>query len=253
MSGHSHWAKVKRAKSVTDARRGKIWSKLAKRIIVTAKAGGGNPEENLALRYAIDEAKGANMPNDTIDKAIKKGTGELGAVSYENVVYEGYGPGGVAFLIDCLTDNRNRTAPEMRKAFERAGGQLGSSNCVAWMFEKKGSFVVAAEKADEDTLMEIALEAGGDDVRREGDLFEITCEVGSFSAVRQALADRGVETVSGEIAMVPSNTVTVGADKARKVLRLMEALEEHEDVQGVYANFDIPDEIMTQAEEETAG
>jgi len=250
MAGHSHWAKVKRAKSVTDARRGKVWSKLAKRIIVTAKAGGGNPEDNLPLRYAIEEARAANMPNDTIEKAIKKGTGELEAVSYEHVVYEGYGPGGVAFLVDCLTDNRNRTAPEMRKLFERAGGQLGSSNCVAWMFEKKGSFVVSAEKADEDTLMEIALEAGADDVRREDDLFEITCQVGSFSAVKQALEERGIETVSGEIAMVPSNTVTVDPDKARQVLSLMEALEEHDDVQGVYANFDIPDEIMVQAEKD---
>ncbi len=250
MSGHSHWAKVKRAKSVTDARRGKVWSKIAKRIIVAAKAGGGNPDENLTLRYAIEEARAANMPNDTIDKAIKKGTGELGAASYEHVVYEGYGPGGVAFLVDCLTDNRNRTAPDMRKAFERAGGQLGSINCVAWMFEQKGTFVVSADQADEDTLMEIALEAGGDDVRREGDLFEITCQVGSFSAVKQARADRDIETVLAEIAMIPGNTVTVGAEKARQVLGLMEALEEHDDVQGVYANFDIPDEIMSQAEDD---
>ncbi len=144
MSGHSHWAKIKRTKSANDARRGREWSKLARRIIVAAKVGGGNPDENLSLRYAIDEAKAANMPNDTIDKAIKKGTGELGAENYESVVYEGYGPGGVAFLVECLTNNRNRTAPEMRRIFERHGGQLGSTNCVAWMFQQKGTFVVSA-------------------------------------------------------------------------------------------------------------
>jgi len=248
MSGHSHWAKIKRAKASTDAKRGRLWSKLARKIIVAAKAGGGKPEDNLQLRYAIDEAKAANMPNDTIDKAIKKGTGELGANTYEQVVYEGYGPGGVAFIVDCLTDNRNRTAPEMRKIFERAGGQLGASGCVAWMFESKGTFVVAAEKADEETLMEIALEAGADDVAAEGDLFELTCEAGAFGPVKQALAERKIETVSAEIAMIPKTSVTVDADKARQVLNLMESLEDHDDVQNVYANFDIPDEIMAEAE-----
>jgi len=250
MAGHSHWAKIKRAKATTDARRGRIWSKLARRIIVAAKTGGGNPDENLTLRYAIDDAKSANMPNDTIEKAIKKGTGELGAQSFERVVYEGYGPGGVAFIVDCLTDNRNRTAPEMRKIFERAGGRLGASNCVAWMFEQKGSFVISSDKADEDTLMEVALEAGADDVKREGDLLEIVCQVSRFSDVKQALADRGIETDSAEIAMVPQNTVTVEGDKARQVVSLMEAFEDHDDVQNVYANFDIPDEVMAEAQEE---
>jgi len=246
MSGHSHWAKIKRAKSTTDARRGRVWSKLAKRIIVAAKAGGGKPEENLALRYAIDDAKAANMPNDTIDRAIKKGTGELGGVSYERVVYEGYGPGGVAFLVECLTDNRSRTAPEMRKLFERAGGQLGSANCVAWMFEQKGTFVISADSADEDTLMEIALDAGADDVVRHGDLFEMTCQVGAFAGVRDALAARTIPTISAELAMVPSNTVPVSSEKARQVMAMMESLEEHDDVQNVYANFDIPDEVMAE-------
>jgi len=248
MSGHSHWAKIKRAKASNDAKRGRVWSKLARKIIVAAKTGGGNPDDNLQLRYAIDEAKAANMPNDTIDKAVKKGTGELGAASYEQIIYEGYGPGGVAFLVECLTDNRNRTASDMRKIFERGGGQLGTANCVAWMFEKKGTFVISSRKADEETLMEIALEAGADDVRTEGDLFEIVCLVSAFSAVKEALAARGIEPEAAEIAMVPNNTVTVEADKARQVLGLMESMEDHDDVQNVYANFDIPDEVMAEAE-----
>ena len=248
MSGHSHWAKIKRAKSTTDARRGRLWSKLAKRIIVAAKNGGGKPEENLTLRYAIDDAKAANMPNDTIARAIKKGTGELGGVTYEQVVYEGYGPGGVAFMVDCLTDNRNRTAAEMRKLFERYGGQLGSTNCVGWMFEKKGTFVISSEQADEDTLMEIALDAGADDVAAGGELFEITCDVTAFGAVRAALDDKDVETISSELAMVPTTTVAVPAEMAGKVLAMMEAMEEHDDVQNAYANFDIPDEVMAELE-----
>lgn len=251
MSGHSHWSKIKRAKASTDAKRGRLWSKLARKIIVAAKSGGGKPEENLQLRYAIDDAKGANMPNDTIDKAIKKGTGELGGATYEQVVYEGYGPGGVAFLVDCLTDNRNRTAAEMRKIFEKSGGQLGSSNCVAWMFEQKGTFIISADQADEDTLMEIALEAGADDVTSEENLFEISCQVSAFSDVREALAARGIQTDAAEIAMVSTNTVAVEGDKARKVIKLMETLEEQDDVQNTYANFDVPDEVMAEAEQES--
>lgn len=244
MSGHSHWAKIKRAKGSNDARRGREWSKLARRIIVAAKAGGGNPDENLSLRYAIDEAKAANMPKDTITNAVKKGSGELGAVNYESVVYEGYGPVGVAFIVECLTNNRARTAPEMRKIFERGGGQLGSTNCVAWMFEQKGTFAVPSDKAQEDSLMELALEAGADDVRNEGELFEITCAPQEFHKVKNALAQANVETVSAQIAMVPKTTINVEADKARQIVNLMEALEEHEDVQNVYANFDISEETL---------
>jgi YebC/PmpR family DNA-binding regulatory protein len=245
MSGHSHWAKIKRYKGANDAKRGRIWSKLARKIIVAAKHGGGKPDENLSLRYAIDEARAENMPNDTIDKAIKKGTGELGAATYESIMYEGYGPGGVAFMVDCLTDNRSRTAPELRKIFERAGGQLGATNCVAWIFEKKGTFVIAADKADEDTLTELALEAGADDVRKYGDLFEMTCQSAAFPAVKQALAARKIEAVSSQIGMVPKTTVQIGVEKAQQILNLMEALEDHEDVQNVYANFDMPEELMT--------
>ena len=248
MSGHSHWAKIRRSKASNDAKRGRIWSKLARKIIVAAKTGGGNPDENLQLRYAIDDAKAANMPNDTIEKAIKKGTGELGSESYEQVVYEGYGPGGVAFIVDCLTNNRNRTAPEMRKLFEKSGGQLGASNCVAWMFQQTGTFVISSEVADEDTLMEIALDSGADDVRQESDLFEITCQPSAFSTVKEALAEKKIETVSAQIALISNNTVAVNADKARQVLKLMESLEDHDDVQNVYANFEIPDQIMAEAE-----
>jgi YebC/PmpR family DNA-binding regulatory protein len=246
MSGHSHWAKIKRSKASTDARRGKEWSKLARRIIVAAKGGGGNPDENLSLRYAIDEARAANMPNDTIDKAIKKGTGEPGAENYESVMYEGFGPGGVAFLVDCLTNNRQRTAPEMRKIFERAGGQLASSNAVAWMFQQKGLFIIAAEAAGEDTLMELALELGADDVTAEGDAFVLTCAPAMFSKAKSALAAGNIPTISARVAMIPSNTIPVGADKAPQVLSLAEALEEHDDVQNVYANFDIPEEVLAK-------
>jgi YebC/PmpR family DNA-binding regulatory protein len=247
MSGHSHWAKIKRAKGSNDAKRGVVWSKLARRIIVAAKSGGGNPDENLTLRYAIDEAKAANMPKDTITNAIKKGAGELGAESYESIMYEGYGPGGVAFLVDCLTNNRARTAPEMRKIFERGGGQLGTGNCVAWMFEQKGTFAITGENIVEDQLMEIALDAGAEDVTHDGDLFEVTCAPHEFHKVKSALAAAKIETVSAQIAMVPKTTVPVEAGKAKQVVHLMEALEEHEDVQNVYANFDISEDALAAA------
>jgi YebC/PmpR family DNA-binding regulatory protein len=247
MAGHSKWANIKHRKGRQDEKRGKIWSKIARQIIVAARAGGGDPSSNLNLRYAIDEAKAANMPKDTIANAIKKGTGEVQGVTYEQIVYEGYGPGGVAFLVNCLTDNRSRTAPEMRKLFERGGGQLGATNCVAYMFEQKGTFVVAAEKADEDTLMELALEAGADDVVAAGEFFEITCEPGAFSAVKDALAAKEIETTSAEIAMIASNMVTLDPEQARKALGLMENLEDHDDVQNVYTNLDIPDELVAEA------
>jgi YebC/PmpR family DNA-binding regulatory protein len=244
MAGHSHWAKIKRAKASNDAKRGREWSKLARRIIVAAKAGGGKPDENLTLRYAIDDAKAANMPNDTIDRAIKKGTGELGTASYEEVVYEGYGPGGVAFLVETLTDNRNRTAPELRKIFERAGGQLGATNCVAWMFEPKGTFLVQADGVEEEQLMEIALEAGADDVELDDDAYEISCQPSQFTQVKEALADQGVKVEASEIQKIPANTIAVQGDDARKVMNLMDTLEEHDDVQKVWANFEASDEMI---------
>ncbi|MFP3937045.1 MAG: YebC/PmpR family DNA-binding transcriptional regulator [Phycisphaerae bacterium] len=252
MAGHSHWARIKRKKGANDAKRGRLWSKLARKIIVAAREAGGDPAENLQLRYAIEDAKDANMPNDNIDRAIKKGVGDIGGASYEAVVYEGYGPGGVAFMVECLTDNRNRTAPEMRKIFERSDGQLGQSNCVAWMFSRKGSFVVSSEQGDEDTLMELALEHGAEDVTPEGDLFEITCDPSVYQDLKHALAEAGIETVSAEVALVPLNTVTVEGTQARKVLQLMEELEDHDDVQSVYANFNVPDNVMAEAEQAEA-
>ena len=248
MSGHSHWAKIKRSKATVDARRGREWSKLARRIIVAARVGGGKPVENLSLRYAIDDARAANMPKDTIANAIKRGTGEIGAENYEQVIYEGYGPGGVAIMVDCLTDNRNRTVPELRKIFERAGGQLGSSNCVAYMFEQKGTFTISADLTDEDTLLELALDAGAEDVRKETDVFEIICAPADFSAVKEALAAAGIETIAAEIAMVPTTSVTIAEDRARQVLTLMETLQDSEDVQNVYSNFDIPDDVAAKLE-----
>ena len=251
MSGHSKWSKIKRSKAANDARRGKEWSKIARRIIVAAKAGGGNPAENLQLRYAIDEAKGANMPNDTIQNAIKKGTGELGSAQYEEVVYEGYGSGGVAVMCECLTDNRNRTAPTLRKIFESAGGHLGNTGCVAWMFDQKGTFSVAVDVTDEDTLMEVALEAGADDVVLDDDAYEVTCEVGAFAALKQALADAEIPTVSGTISQVPKSTVAVtDAHKAQSILRLMDTLDNDDDVQNAYSNFDIPDQILAQLQQD---
>jgi YebC/PmpR family DNA-binding regulatory protein len=243
MSGHSHWAKIKRSKASTDSRRGKEWSKLAKRIIVAAKTGGGKPEDNLNLRYAIDDARAANMPKDTIQNAIKKGTGELGAVTYERLMYEGFGPAGVAIMVECLTDNRHRSAPEMRKIFERGGGQMGAANCVGWMFTQKGAFTVPVAAIEEDRLIELCLDAGAEDVRKEADVYEITCDPAVFAAVREALAKNNVQTLSSEVAMIPNTTVQVGGEKAQQVLRLMESLEENEDVQNVYANFEIPEEV----------
>lgn len=248
MSGHSHWAGIKHKKALVDAKRGKMWSRLAKAIIVAAKMGGGDPDANLRLRYAIDDAKAVSMPKDNITRAIKKGTGELDGGNLEEVIYEGYGPNGVAVLCEVLTDNRNRTAPEIRKLFEIAGGKLGATGCVAWMFESKGLFIIEAAKVDEDALMELALEAGADDVSRDGDKFEITCDPEVFRAVRQALEDAKIEPELKEITRIPKNTVDLDADAAEKVLKLMERLDDHDDVQNVSANFNIPDEVMARIE-----
>ena len=248
MAGHSHWAKIKRAKASSDAKKGQIWSKLARKIIVAARTGGGNPADNLQLRYAIEEARAANMPKDTIENAIKKGIGEVGSTNYEHIIYEGYGPGGVAIMVECLTDNRNRTAPELRKIFERAGGQLGSTNCVAWMFTQKGIFTVPADAISEDELIEICLDAGADDVRKEGDVYEITSQVADFTKVKDALTEKGIELIQAEIAMVPNNTVSLAPDKARQVISLVETLEDHDDVQKVFSNLDIPDEVAAELE-----
>ncbi len=249
MSGHSHWATIRRSKAANDSKRGKIWSKLARRVIMAAK-NGGDPNDNLTLRYAIDDAKAANMPKDTIAKAIKKGTGELGAEDYEQALYEGYGPSGTAFLIDCLTNNRNRTAPELRQIFDRAGGQLGASNCVAWMFDQKGTFLIAADATTEEQLMEIVLDAGADDIVADSNGFEIACEVAAFSAVKQALLDAEIETLSSEIAMIPQNPVVIDdLQFAKRLMNILDSFDDHDDVQNVYSNFDIPDELADQLDD----
>ena len=250
MSGHSHWAGIKYKKAANDAKRGRVWSKIARSIIVAAKTGGGDPAQNLTLRYSIDKAKAANMPKDTIAKAIKKGTGELGAVSYEDVLYEGYAPGGIAIMMDGLTDNRNRTGPEIKKIFEKRGGSLGASGCVNWMFTKKGLITIKADAVEENVLMEIALSAGADDMEKVADIYELTCDPATYEELKKALAEKDIPTEVAEISMVPQNTVPINeVDTAKKVLGLMEEFEDHEDVQNVYANFDIPDEIIKQVED----
>jgi len=247
MSGHSHWAGIKHKKAANDAKRGKMWSKIARMIIVAAKTGGGDPAANLSLRYAIDKAKAANMPKDTIEKAIKKGTGELGPINYDEVVYEGYAPGGVAIMVEALTDNRHRTAPEIKKIFEQRGGSLGASGCVSWMFRKKGMITVKTSAVDENTIMELALSAGADDMTTGGDLYEITCQPGSYDELKKALESRNIPIETSELSMLPDTNVAVNdEDTARKLLALMEAFEDHDDVQNVYSNFDIPDEVLAK-------
>ena len=247
MSGHSHWAGIKHKKAANDAKRGKVWSKLARAIIVAAKAGGGDPSANLTLRYAIDKAKASNMPKDTIVKAIKKGTGELGAVNFEEVLYEGYAPGGVAVMVEALTDNRNRTAPEIKKIFEKHAGSLGTSGCVNWMFSKKGLITVEVADIDEDKLMEIALTAGADDMQTVGDIYEITCEPAAYEKLKQVLEENEIPTQVAEISLVSQNTVTVSDEGvARKIIALMDDIEDHDDVQNTYANFDIAEEIISK-------
>ena len=249
MSGHSHWAGIKYKKAANDAKRGKTWSKIARLIIVAAKAGGGDPTQNLTLRYAIDKAKDASMPKDTIEKAIKKGTGELGSASFEEVLYEGYAPGGIALMIEALTDNRNRTAPEIKYIFEKKGGSLGNSGCVNWMFHKKGLITVNTADIDEEKLMDVALSAGAEDMQTVSDIFEITCEPAAFDELKNALQKNDIPLQVAEISLVPETTIPINdLGTAKKVIALMENFEDHDDVQNVYANFDIPDEIMTQLE-----
>jgi YebC/PmpR family DNA-binding regulatory protein len=247
MAGHSHWAGIKHRKGAQDAKRGKIFSKHAKAIITAARLGGGDPDMNLRLKYAIEKAKADNMPKDNIDRAVKKGTGELEGDSFVELMYEGFYPGGVAVMIEALTDNRNRTAPEIRKIFEKRGGNMGESGSVSWMFEKKASFLVKGEKLDENSVMEKALEVGADDFQEEGDGFLILAEPQDFAAVKEGLENcDGIMLERSEITMIPKNMVALDLEKARQVINLMEELDDHEDVQNVYANFEIPEELMEQ-------
>ena len=250
MAGHSHWAGIKHKKALVDNKRGKLWSKLSKAIIIAAKMGGGDPETNIRLRTAIADAKAVSMPKDNISRAVKKGTGELDGGNVEEVLYEGYGPNGVAVMCDIFTDNRNRTAPEIRKIFEVHDGKLGATNCVAWMFERKGIFIVSADKVGEEDLMEAALAAGAEDVRREGNEFEVLCDPDVYSDVDEALQAAEIPVEDKSVTRLPSTTVDLDEDTARKVLKLMETLDDHDDVQNVSANFNITDEVMAGLAEE---
>ncbi len=251
MSGHSKWASIKHKKGALDAKRGKVFTKIIREITVAARDGGGNPDANPRLRLAIQKAKEANMPADNIDRGIKKGTGELEGVSYENVSFEGYAPGGVAVIVEGLTDNKNRTTSEVRSVFTKRGGNMAGAGSVAFQFEKKGVFMVKREDANEDELMGVALEAGAEDLTFDEDFFQIVCAPQDFDIVRTGLADKAVKIESGELSMVPRNTIKVeDAETARKVLALVEDLEDNDDIQNVYTNFDIPDEIINEIEKE---
>ncbi|MBE3586689.1 YebC/PmpR family DNA-binding transcriptional regulator [Desulfofundulus thermocisternus] len=239
MSGHSKWSTIKRKKAKVDAQRGKLFTRLSREIIVAARLGGGDPEANPRLKAAIQRAKEANIPNENIQRAIQKGTGELGGTAYEELVYEGYGPGGVAVMLEIMTDNRNRTAGEIRHLFSRHGGNLGEAGCVSWMFTKKGVIVVEKDGLDEDELMLAALEAGAEDMKTEEDEFEIITAPEDFDRVRQALEEKGVPIAGAQVTMVPQSTVRLTGQEAEQMMRLIEALEDHDDVQEVYANFEL--------------
>ena len=244
MSGHSKWSTIKRKKGAADAKRGKIFTKIIKEIIIAARSGGGDINSNPRLRTAVLAAKAENMPRDNIDRAIKKGTGELEGVNYEEFTYEGYGPGGVAMLLEVLTDNKNRTVAEVRHIFSKQNGNLGEAGCVSWMFEKKGLISVDKTGADEDRLIEVALDAGALDVKDTGKEFDVTTPPDTFEVVKKKLETTGFKSTYGEVTMVPQTTVRLSGKEAEQMLKLMEGLEDSDDVQKVYANFDIADEEM---------
>jgi len=244
MSGHSKWSTIKHKKGATDAKRGKIFTKLIKEITVAARMGGGDPETNPRLRHALNSARSQNMPKDTFERAIKKGTGELEGVNYEEILYEGYGPGGVAVLVECLTDNRNRTIAEVRQIFNKAGGNVGTDGCVAWMFDKKGLISVSMADSDENTLMEVALDAGAEDIREETDSFEIITEPSDFDTVKEAIDAAGIKYEEAEITMIPQNMTKVDGKEAEQMINFLEALDDCDDIQKFYSNADIPDEVI---------
>ncbi len=244
MSGHSKWSTIKHKKGAADAKRGKVFTKLIKEITVAARMGGGDPDANPRLRHALNAARAQNMPKDTSERAIKKGTGDLEGVNYEEIIYEGYGPGGVAVLVECLTDNRNRTIAEVRHAFGKAGGNVGTDGCVSWMFDKKGLITVSKEHSDEDTLMEVALEAGAEDIKEETDSFDIITEPGDFDAVKEAVDEAQIKCEFAEITMIPQNLTKIEGQEAEQMIKFMEVLDDSDDVQKFYCNADIPDEVF---------
>ncbi|MBF0377615.1 MAG: YebC/PmpR family DNA-binding transcriptional regulator [Desulfamplus sp.] len=244
MSGHSKWSTIKHKKGAADAKRGKIFTKLIKEITVAARMGGGDPEANPRLRRAIIEAKSQNMPKDNLERAIKKGTGELEGVDYEEITYEGYGPGGVAVLVECLTDNRNRTIADVRYIFSKSGGNIGTDGCVSWMFDKKGLISIDKANANEETLMEIALEAGAEDVKDEDDCFEVITDPADFDAVKSAIDAAKIKYQVAEITMIPQSQTRVEGKDAEQMIKFMEALDDCDDIQKFYSNAEIPDEVM---------
>ena len=244
MSGHSKWASIRHKKGVVDAKRGKVFSKLIKEITVAARLGGKDPDSNARLRTAIAAAKAENMPKENIDRAIKKGTGELEGTNYEEVTYEGYGPGGVAVLVEVLTDNKNRAVADVRHLFERYGGSLGAAGCVAWMFSQRGLIVFRKDEIDEEGLLEVALEAGAEDIKEGEKEFEVITEPSSFENLKAAVENAELKYMLAEITMIPKTTVNLDGKNAQQMLTLMELLEDNDDVNHVYANFDIPDEVM---------
>jgi YebC/PmpR family DNA-binding regulatory protein len=244
MSGHSRWSQIKRKKGKTDVQRGKLFSKILREITVAARNGGGDPKGNLRLKAAMESARAANMPADNIKRAVQKGTGELPGEQYEEITYEGYGPGGVAVLLHALTDNKNRTGPELRHIFEKNSGHMGTAGCVAWMFERRGAIAVDALRVNEDELLEKALDSGATDVKLVEKIFEVTTAPDDLETVRQALERLGTPIVEAQVDMVPQSTVRVEGKDAAAVLRLIEALEEQDDVQSVYSNYDIADEVI---------
>lgn len=248
MAGHSKWNNIKRKKEKEDARKGKVFTKLARQITLAAREGGGDPGSNFRLRLAIDSARAMNMPNDNIDRAIKRGTGELEGADYEEFVYEGYGPGGVAVFLEVMTDNRNRTASDVRHLFSRHGGNLGESGCVAWMFETKGQLQVDGAGVDEEELMLVALEAGAEDIERLDDQFELTTSPDTMRSVQTAIAEAGYNVVEAGIGRVPTTMIEVNQSEAERLLTLLEALEDHDDIQEVFTNADITDEVMAALE-----
>ncbi len=244
MSGHSKWANIKHRKGAADAKRGKVFTKLIKEIITAARIGGGDISANPRLRAAVAAAKTENMPKDNWERAIKKGTGELEGVNYEELTYEGYGPGGAAILVDCMTDNKNRAVSEIRHAFTKHGGNMGENGCVGWMFDKKGYLVVEKSAVDEDALMETALEAGAEDVQEDGSNLEIVTAPEDFEAVKAAIDEAGIATIAAEVTMLPQNMTEVDGNTAGKLIRMIDALDDCDDVQKVYTNADIPDDLV---------
>ncbi|MCX6558857.1 MAG: YebC/PmpR family DNA-binding transcriptional regulator [Candidatus Aminicenantes bacterium] len=246
MSGHSKWSSIKHKKAATDAKRGKVFTRFIRELTIAARAGGGDPESNSRLRHAMEGARAANMPSDNIKKAVQRGTGELEGVNYEEFSYEGYGPGGVAILADAMTDNKNRTVSEVRHVFEKYNGNLGQQGCVSWMFTRKGLIVVPQSAIGEDELMEIVLDSGAEDMKKEGENFEITTSTEDFDTVHEALKAKKLPIESAEIAKVPSTYIKLEGKQAEQMLKLYDRLEELDDIQNVWANFDIADEVIDQ-------